>query len=85
MGRIDSSLVQAIERFPEHWGQIRWLAHIDEKFGDLCRDYADAIASYHYWKQRSQTQSLDYATIVAELEAEILREITASVRLKIQR
>ncbi len=86
--RTDSPLVYIIKRFPNFWGQIRRLAD-DEKFADLCRDYVDAVELYRYWRERSEPQALeraqDYITIAAELEAEILREITADDRLTTQR
>jgi hypothetical protein len=82
--RTDRPLVHVMERFPAHWGQIRQLADSDKKFNDLCRDYADAIELYRYWRARGASQALDrvrdYATVVAELEAEISREITARER-----
>ena len=87
--RTDKSLVHVMERFPAHWGQIRRLADSDKKFSDLCRDYADAVELHRYWRERGASQALerarDYATVVAELEAEISREISASDRLKGQR
>jgi len=70
-----------MERFPDHWGQIRRLADSDKKFSDLCRDHAEAVGLYRYWRERDESQALerarDYATMIAELEAEISREITA--------
>jgi hypothetical protein len=79
--RTDSALVYIIKRFPQYWGQIRRIADVDEKFCDLCRDYADAVDVYRYWRARGASQALDmardYATVVAELEAEIYRQITA--------
>ena len=87
--RKDRPLVYVIERFPDHWGQIRRLADIDQKFNDLCRDYADAVELYRYWRERGESRALerarDYATVMAELEAEISREITAGGRLETQR
>ena len=77
-----------IERFPEYWGQIRRLADVDKKFSDLCRDYADAVDRYRFWRDRGESRAnkraQDYATVVAELETEIFREITASGRLATQ-
>jgi hypothetical protein len=74
-----------MERFPAHWRQIRQLADSDKKFNDLCRDYADAVDVYRYWRARGASQALDrardYATVVTELEAKISREITARDRL----
>jgi hypothetical protein len=79
-----TSLVRVIERFPAHWGQIRRLAGIDERFNDLCRDYAEAVELYRLWRERVESQAResarDYACVVAELEAEISREITARER-----
>ena len=89
MRRTDSPLVHVMERFPAHWGQIRRLADSDKKFSDLCRDYADVVELYRYWRARGESQALDrardYATVVAELEAEISREITARDRLTTRR
>jgi hypothetical protein len=86
--RTDSPLVYIIKRFPKFWGQISRLAD-DEKFADLCRDYVDAVELYRYWRERSEPRALeraqDYITIAAELEAEILREITASGHLTTER
>ncbi len=83
-----SPLVYIIKRYPEFWRQIRRLAG-DEKFAELCRDYADAIEFYRYWRERSEPQALerarDYIKMVAELEAEILREIAADDHLTPQR
>jgi hypothetical protein len=79
-----TSLARVIERFPDHWGQIRRLAGIDERFNDLCRDYAEAVGLCRFWRERLESQALkrarDYACFVAELEAEISREITTRER-----
>ena len=80
----DKALAYVVERFPGSWGRIRWLADTDAKFSDLCRDYADALETYRYWRARNGPQARereqDYATVVAELEAEISREISESGR-----
>ena len=87
--RTDSPLVRVIECFPHHWGQIRRLADIDRQFHELCCDYTEVVELYHYWRERDEAKEdkrvRNYAAILAELEAEILREITASDRSRIQR
>jgi hypothetical protein len=84
MERTNGHLVLVIERFPDHWGQIRRLANIDDKFCDLCRDYSEAVKLYRHWEEQHESQALerarDYATVVAELEAEISREMTTRER-----
>ena len=87
--RTHNPLVYVIDRFSDHWEQIRALADLEQDFRDLCRDYAEAVELCDYWREQHEPhapeRARDYTVVVAELEAEIIREITAFDRLKTQR
>ena len=77
---MDKRVVPIIERFPDRWARIRSLADTSDRFGELCRDYADAVAAQRYWQGREEPEAperaKDYGEIVPELEAEISRVLS---------
>ena len=77
---MDKRVVSVIERFPDHWARIRSLADTSDRFGELCRDYAEAVAAQRHWQGREEPEASerakDYGEIVSELEAEISRVLS---------
>jgi hypothetical protein len=70
-------LALVLHRFPPQAPAVRRLALQDPEFRGLCEDYALAAASLAGFEARADAperpEVAEYRTVLAELEAEILR------------
>ena len=85
MGQADAThtgLAQAVGRFPDQAPLLRRLVLKDTAFRSLCEDYALARASLAGFEARSDAaerpEIADYRAVIAELESEIARFVTAA-------
>ena len=76
-----TGLAEAIARFPDQAPLLRRLALKDQAFRSLCEDYALALASLARFEARSDAakrpEIADYQMVIAELESEVARFLTA--------
>jgi hypothetical protein len=78
-------LATLIGRHPLREFELHRSYACDEKFREACDDYEDARTAQGYWKTSGghPARALEYAELVADLEAEILArlELTLTARL----
>jgi hypothetical protein len=79
-----TGLTQAVDRFPGQAALLRRLVLKDQAFRSLCEDYALARASLAGFEARPDAAERpevgDYRSVIAELESEIARFLTAAGR-----
>lgn len=80
-----AKLATLISRHPLREFELYWSYARNEKFREACDDYEDARTAQGYWETSGghPTRALEYAGLVAEIEAEILAclELTLTARL----
>lgn len=78
MGRshIDSGMAHVMERFPEHATSIQDCFHADQRFREMCSDYAETLQALERWQaSRGPHRSArveEYRELARALEIEIV-------------
>ena len=80
MAVIRPSLFAVIERFPRRKDDVRELFKKNDSFQTLCEDYWKCTEALQYWKQSTSGEAVvrrkEYTTLLRDLEAEILENLT---------
>jgi hypothetical protein len=76
---VSGSAPLVLERFPDHWQEIKGLLRTSDAFGSLCEDYTVAVTALRAWEgsadPKAPARVTEYRDLVAELEAEILERL----------
>jgi hypothetical protein len=73
---MDSGMAHVMDRFPEHAMAIRARFHADQRFREMCSDYAEALQAQQRWQaSRGPHQAArveEYRELAEGLELEIV-------------
>ena len=47
---MDPGMAPVMERFPEHATSIQVRFHADQRFREMCSDYADTLQALQHWQ-----------------------------------
>ena len=79
---IQKGLFPVMERFPNHKDTVKQLFRESETFRAMCEDYVRCDEALRYWNQveseEASTCREEYATLLQDLEAEILQSLNES-------
>lgn len=79
---MDDEAVAAKSAFPGEASKIDRLAHRNEDFADLCRDFDLAVGEHRSWTDSRAPERgerlAEYATLIAELRIEIQRALATA-------
>ncbi len=74
---LHTDLFAILNRFPEREKMVKKLFTKNENFQSMCKDYRQCREAFAYWSQPDIKNSLmrikEYAALIEDLEAEIIR------------
>jgi hypothetical protein len=75
-GDMESGMAQAMDRFPERAMSIRARFRADQRFREMCGDYAEALQALQRWRASSGPHRAarveEYRELAEGLELEIV-------------
>jgi hypothetical protein len=73
---MDCGLADVMERFPEHATSIQARFHADQRFREMCSDYADTLQALQRWQAsrgpHKAARIEEYRELARALEIEIV-------------
>jgi hypothetical protein len=73
---MDSGMAHAMARFPDHATSIHDRFHADQRFREMCGDYADALRALQRWQASRGPYKAprveEYRELARALEVEIV-------------
>jgi hypothetical protein len=81
-GHMYSGMAHVMERFPEHATSIQARFHADQRFREMCSDYAETLQALERWQaSRSPHKAArveEYRELARALEIEIVTALGLS-------
>jgi hypothetical protein len=75
-GHMDCGMAHVMERFPEHATSIRDRFHADQRFREMCSDYAETLQALQRWQAsrgpHKAARVEEYRELARALEIEIV-------------
>jgi len=78
---MDSGMAHAMGRFPEHATSIHDRFHADQRFREMCGDYAETVAALQRWQAPSGPHKAARVEEYRELARAFEIEIVAALGL----
>ena len=79
---IQTSVFPVLKRFPDHKDIVKQLFKGNETFQSMCEDYRRCAEALRHWNESASDEAParreEYATLLRELEAEILQNLNES-------
>jgi hypothetical protein len=79
---MDSGMAHVMERFPEHATSIQARFHADQRFREVCGDYADTLQALQRWQAsrgpHRAARIEEYRELARALEIEIVTALGLS-------
>jgi hypothetical protein len=80
---MDSGMAHVMDRFPEHAIAIRARFHADQRFREMCGDYAEALQAQQRWQAsrgpHRAARVEEYRELAEGLELEIVTALRSPV------
>ena len=76
---ITTSVFNVVKRFPDHKDAVKRLFNESDTFQAVCEDYRKCAVALEHWKHSTSEEAParreEYATLLQDLEAEILHSL----------